>query len=816
MVEKVSSLAPGARKYVDVGKFTNNFVVDIDKLREITIFHFSIYVKKFSLNFFQIVPFVIFFFLFLIYLEVEIIVLVVIGALAVLLIIQRILDLVFSQANKKRMKEADLRSNKVNEMIAGAKIIKFHAWEKIMINFVKRVKEKEGSLIFRAFNAYNMSQSMTALIPTVLGILVFLLYETITGKELEISAIYELVTLFNAIVNPIRYFIFGLLCRADCIISCQRINEILQIEPIESLKDNDNLVKGQVEIRSGCFNWEDPKYFKIFEGKEMKEEIRKNYVLRDINLKINQGEFIAVIGQVGAGKSSLLLALMDEMVRHEGDVRKNGNYAYISQEAFLQNETILNNIIFGKKFEREKFDHVLKICQMEPDLEILPGRENTEIGERGVNMSGGQKQRINIARAVYSGNDIILIDDALSALDAYVGKKVMDEVFIKEMAGKTRVMVTHFLNLLDQVDKVILMDKGRIAAFGNFEEVKKTQAFKDFTSSSDQEEGEEKLEIKVNVIEKELESHPIKVEAKEEKEKEDTVAENVKKIETQGGKEEIGKLTKEESRDKGALSTKFFGYYMTEAGSTICVLTFLSFTLSIVAKIACDWWVGQRSENIYKISEKDFKITYALIFTGAVIFFVLRSVLMAFIARGASMKIFKKVSWSILRRPMSFFDTTPTGVIINRITSDVDKIDFLIPLKSCIFLNVSFTFMGSLILAVVVSPPVIILIIISFVIIIKNFVKYLKVGIELERLHQISNSPLISASSEFINGAVIIRNYGKREEMLKKYDKLADVNHSAFLHDRFATLWIRLRVEFTFAFIVVFTIFSVVLDKKYR
>lgn len=114
--------------------------------------------------------------------------------------------------------------------------------------------------------------------------------------------------------------------------------------------------------------------------------------------------------------------MMNEMIKTSGEVIKNGRIAYIPQEAFMMNDTIRNNIIFGKDYEDEKFKNIIKLCELESDLDILPGREFTEIGEKGINLSGGQKQRISIARAVYSDSDIYLIDDALSALDAHVGK----------------------------------------------------------------------------------------------------------------------------------------------------------------------------------------------------------------------------------------------------------------------------------------------------------------------------------------------------------------------------------------------------------
>jgi len=140
---------------------------------------------------------------------------------------------------------------------------------------------------------------------------------------------------------------------------------------------------------------------------------------------------------------------MKEMVLTRGEVKKNGKTAYVSQEAFMMNDTIRNNITFGMEYDEEKFKRTIKICELESDLNIFPGREQTEIGEKGINLSGGQKQRISIARAVYSDADIYLIDDALSALDAYVGKQIMNNIFKGILKGKTIIMSTHYLNLLE-------------------------------------------------------------------------------------------------------------------------------------------------------------------------------------------------------------------------------------------------------------------------------------------------------------------------------------------------------------------------------
>ena len=194
-------------------------------------------------------------------------------------------------------------------------------------------------------------------------------------------------------------------------------------------------------------------------------------------MKIEPGEFVAVIGKIGSGKSSLLNAIIGNMKKTKGFLGIKGSIAYIPQEAFLINASLKENILFGKEFDQEKYEEVVKICELIEDFNILPAGDETEIGERGINLSGGQKQRVSIARAVYSDSDIYLVDDCLSALDASVGANILKNVFFSFLREKTRLMNTHHYHFLDEVDKVIVMESGQIKASGKYSEVKLTQEY---------------------------------------------------------------------------------------------------------------------------------------------------------------------------------------------------------------------------------------------------------------------------------------------------------------------------------------------------
>ena len=151
-----------------------------------------------------------------------------------------------------------------------------------------------------------------------------------------------------------------------------------------------------------------------------------------------------VIGKVGSGKSSLISAILGEMHKFKGNVNVNGSVAYVPQQAWIQNATLKNNILFGNKLDETFYDKVISACALRTDLNILPAGDATEIGEKGINLSGGQKQRISLARAVYSKADIAILDDPLSAVDAHVGKHIFDSVIGPKGILRKKVFVLSF------------------------------------------------------------------------------------------------------------------------------------------------------------------------------------------------------------------------------------------------------------------------------------------------------------------------------------------------------------------------------------
>lgn len=183
-------------------------------------------------------------------------------------------------------------------------------------------------------------------------------------------------------------------------------------------------------------------------------------VLEGINVEILPGELVAIVGRVGAGKTSLLSSMLGETFQTKGQTNLRGSVAYSAQTAWIQNATLRENVLFGLPFDEERYWSVMQACQFKKDLEMLQDGDQTIIGERGINLSGGQKQRVSVARAAYSYAEILLLDDPMSALDPKVGKAVFEQCLIGLLADRTRVMATNQLNLLPEFDKIIVLAGG--------------------------------------------------------------------------------------------------------------------------------------------------------------------------------------------------------------------------------------------------------------------------------------------------------------------------------------------------------------------
>ena len=302
----------------------------------------------------------------------------------------------------------------------------------------------------------------------------------------------------------------------------------------------------------------------ISENNILKKEIRTH--LKNINLSITKGEFIAIIGEVGAGKSSLVQAILNNMqIVDEAPDKStrliiNGSVGYVSQIPWIQNNTLRKNILFSKEFDEDKYNNVLNLCELNEDLKTLIAGDLTEIGEKGVNLSGGQKARVAIARAIYNDNEIYIMDDPISALDAHVANNIMKNLLVNHLRTKTRVLITHAIQYLHYCDRIILMKNGNITWEGNYDDLLQQGFYKEFMLNKlknqyqieeIKHEEDKNIDHKSNIEETSI-----------------SINSEVEKM-TEKKKQKLGRITKDEDREVGSVKINVYLNYLKLTGGYI-------------------------------------------------------------------------------------------------------------------------------------------------------------------------------------------------------------------------------------------------------
>ena len=412
--------------------------------------------------------------------------------------------------------------------------------------------------------------------------------------------------------------------------------------------------------------------------------------IKELNLTINKGEFIWVIGGVGSGKSSLVSALLGDMIymddemideykdkkmndawrheivekskMHKSIVKLGGSVSLVQQIPWIQNKTIRDNILFGLPLDEDRYNRTIELWELGSDLEILPGGDLTEIGEKGINLSGGQKARISLARAVYSNTDIILMDDPISALDSNVKKKIFNNLFLKELKNKTRILVTHAVEFIQKVDRIIIMEKGKLKYFGTYEELQNSDEIKHIINTLSQ------ISIH-NPNNSDESNHKASEEVKQEENnqvKKSFISNNQSKIVSDENDERI-------EVDWSLYYKFFFANYTWVFYLILIPLAFISAFLMVENNIVLGKWinVGNEQENFWK-----YFILILILSLGS-------GILTSFVSFGISIsaiRIAKLLHENMIKKTVNapinlYFDKTPSGRILNRFSNDIGKID---------------------------------------------------------------------------------------------------------------------------------------------
>ncbi|XP_067906009.1 ATP-binding cassette sub-family C member 12 [Heterodontus francisci] len=765
--------------------------------------------------------------------------------------------------------QTDIRVRLMNEVLTHIKLIKMYAWEKSFARSISDVRKDERKILEKAGYVQSVNTSVAPIVPTLATVLAFVVH-TLLGYELTASTAFTVITVFNVMKFPLAGLPFSVKAFAEARVSLQRLKKILvmkdpvvyvktlQDSPYAVLMENASLSWKCTDGNEGESNPADTisqrKY--VFNANRTNEskisgQVPENkpkvatekdslafMTLHNISFCLEKGLLLGVCGNVGSGKSSLISALLGQMYLHNGVVAINGSFAFVSQQAWIFHGTVRGNILFGKIYHEKRYKKVIEVCSLEHDLTILPFGDLTEIGERGINLSGGQKQRISIARAVYSDQDVYLLDDPLSAVDAHVGKHIFMQCIKEELREKTVILVTHQLQYLQHCDDVLLLEDGKIKEKGKHELLMSENGhyaslFSNYQMNQPNGSEDSSMTPLSSDIGNLDGTSPSSTRFKgsdnaafdisdEKNDSTEENAENAKTVQQDGNdgndeKAQKDQLIQEEENQSGSVSGKTYHYYiMAGRGYVFFLFVLFMFIFIIGCTTFSAWWLSywiQQGSGADCIAQRNNTTTvdcssithnpqlgfYQLIYGMSLVVIIVLCAVKGFVftkfTLKASSTLHDNVFYKILHSPMMFFDTTPTGRIINRFSRDMDEIDVRLPFHAEIFLQQAFMILFTITILAAVFPYLLIAVAIMaifFMIIFRIFRNGIR---ELKRIENVSRSPWFSHITSSIQGMSTIQAYNKTGDFIERFKDLSDKNSSHFLLFNCSMRWLAVRID---------------------
>ncbi|XP_028651533.1 canalicular multispecific organic anion transporter 1 [Erpetoichthys calabaricus] len=739
----------------------------------------------------------------------------------------------------KNMNYKDKRMKLMNEILNGIKILKFYAWESSFEEQVLNIREKELKVMlkfayFGSFSAFIFSCAPVLVSLASFAVFVFVDEEGVLTAEKAFTSI----SLFNILRFPMAMLPMLISSMVQADVSRKRLEKFLGGEELDtSAVHHDSSFNTAVSFSNATFTWEK----------------NEEPTLKNVTLDIKPGKLVAVVGAVGSGKSSLVSAMLGEMENVKGYVNTKGSVAYVPQQAWIQNATLRDNILFGSDLKMSRYQTVLEACALLPDMPLLPGRDLTEIGEKGINLSGGQKQRVSLARAVYSNADLYILDDPLSAVDAHVGKHLFEKVIGPKglLANKTRILVTHGVKFLPEVDEIIVLVNGEVSEVGSYQALKASgKAFSKFLSTyaKNDEKKQKTKDMSEDFIETELFQDCLEPQADDPPEDAVTVSmkreNSLQRSMCRGSKRQKKslpnkvsqadhmvatqtvqkgqRLIEKEAMETGRVKLSVYLKYLQAIGWGYSILVCLAYLIQNVAFIGQNLWLSDWTgdslkyyNETYPASQRDMRLGVfgALgIIQGLFVF-----VGTALIARGAilaSRTLHNKLLGNVLRSPMLFFDTTPTGRIVNRFAKDIFTIDEAIPLSFRSWVMCFLGVLGTLLVICFATPlfTAVIVPLALFYFFVQRF--YVATSRQLRRLDSVSRSPIYSHFGETVSGLSVIRAYGHQQRFLQHNEKATDDNLKSVYPWIVSNRWLAIRLEFVGNLVVFFSALFAVLSRN--
>ncbi|GLJ18144.1 hypothetical protein SUGI_0320510 [Cryptomeria japonica] len=690
----------------------------------------------------------------------------------------------------KLMEAKDKRMRATSETLKNMRTLKLQAWE---IKYLHRLQDLRGVEQGWLQKYLYASAAVTFLYwaaPTFVSVATFGSC-VLMGIPLTAGRVLSALATFRILQTPIYNFPELISMLAQTKVSLDRIARFLQEEELQSNAlenvSKDFSIDIAIEIKDAEFSW---------------DRSSNKSTLRGINLHLKHGMKVAVCGSVGSGKSSLLSGILGEVPKLAGTVKVSGTKAYVPQSPWIQTGKIEDNILFGNSMDRTKYEKVLEACALKRDLEFFSHGDQTEIGERGINLSGGQKQRIQLARSMYQDADIYLLDDPFSALDAHTGTQLFNECLHGILKSKTIVYVTHQVEFLPASDLILVMHDGEIVQVGSYDDL--LQSGTDFLelvgahhqalhTIGEAEKGRVVIQQEdvrkrfCNALENELEE----------------VHQNeATRDQAQKNKDDnLLQIVQEEERETGRVKLKTYSAFITAAykGALIPIILAAQILFQTL-QIGSNYWMAWATPPVENqkptVSSTVLILIYLVLAIASSICVLVRSLFLATAALEASRRLFTNMLTCIFHAPMSFFDSTPTGRILSRASSDQSTVDTDIPYRLGGLAFAVIQLFGIIIVMSQVAWQIFVVLIPVIIICIWYQHYYIASARELARLVSIRKAPIIHHFAESISGAAIIRSFNQETRFIKTNLCLIDDYSRPSFHNDAAMEWLCLRLNF--------------------
>ncbi|KAM4676445.1 ATP-binding cassette sub-family C member 9 isoform 3-T5 [Discoglossus pictus] len=798
-----------------------------------------------------------------------------VGAAVIVLLapVQYFIATKLAEVQKSTLDYSTERLKKTNEILKGIKLLKLYAWENIFCSSVEQTRMKELTSLKTFALHTSLSIFMNAAVPIAAVLATFVTHAYVSTTPLTPAKAFASLSLFHILVTPL--FLLSTVVRfaVKALVSVQKLNEFFVSDEIreESWRNWDSPApyescRKHTGIHSRAINRKQPLRYQMdrYESSSRRtgrtsdcdDAAIKVYngcfswgsgmaTLSNIDIQIPTGQLTMIVGQVGCGKSSLLLAILGEMQTLEGrvcwdklpegevnsdghpsvnepgattdaDQSKNRNsVAYAGQKPWLLNATVEENITFGSSFNKQRYKAVVDACSLQPDIDLLPFGDQTEIGERGINLSGGQRQRICVARALYQNTNIVFLDDPFSALDIHLSDHLMQEGILKYLREdkRTVVLVTHKLQYLPHADWIIAMKDGSVLREGTLKDIQNNdnelyEHWKTLMNRQDQE------------LEKDTDADQATMERK-------TLRRAMYSREAKVQTEDEGEEEEEEEDEDDNMSTvmrlrtkmpwRTFWRYLTSGGYFLLFLMIVSKLLKHSVIVAIDYWLvhwtstsnnpaimtDHTAGNTTAISERSHYVAWFSFLSGlGIILCLFTSLTVEWMGLTAAKNLHDNLLKKIILAPIRFFDTTPLGLILNRFSADTNIIDQHIPptLES---LTRSTLLCLSAIGVISYATPIFLVALLPLGVAFYFIQKYFRVASkDLQELDDNTQLPLLCHFSETAEGLTTIRAFRHEARFKQRMLELTDTNNMAYLFLSAANRWLEVRTDYLGACIV--------------